>query len=276
MQDIVNTILTEIEFELDIKSKNRGIQKMIKGHIVESGPHFGLSDLDKLAGGFTGSNLIIAAGRPNSGKTVFCMNILRHVSIAQQGKSAAVFSPAVSGTEFARKLLSLESEIKHSRLCAGTLSSDEWPKLAAATERLLDAHIYFDDSRPLGILALQKRVRGLKREHGIELVLIDHLQLITASRTTKKTKQQILSSLRALSEELKITIIAISLLESKVKQTDDNRPDLFDHDELSVLEQNADVVLLVDKNKIDEHEENENNGSFRAIVVKDRHGSRYP
>lgn len=249
---------------------------MIKGHIVESKLRFGFSDLDKLAGGFTGPSLIVVAGRPNSGKTVFCMNILRDVSIAKQGKPAAVFSPAMPRTEFVSKLLSVESEIKHSRLCAGTLSSDEWPKLAAAAERLRYAHIHLDDSRPLIMTALQKRVRGLKREHGIELVLIDHLQLITAVRTTKKTKQQILSSLRALSEELKIAIIAISLLESKAKQTDDNILDLADRDELNVLEQNADVVLLVDKNEIDEHEENENNGDFRVIVVKDRHGSRYP
>jgi len=257
------------------------IEKLYEKKQFVTGVPTGFSELDKLTSGLQPSDLIVVAGRPSMGKTAFCLNIAQHVSSPHSaGKDApipvGIFSLEMSKEQLVTRLLSAESEIEHTKLRTGTLSSAEWPKLAQAAGKLSESPIFIDDSPSMGVLELRARARRLKKEHGLGLLIIDYLQLMRGRTSMSERREQEISEisrfLKALAKELYIPVIAISQLNRMVEQREDKRPRLADLRESGAIEQDADVILFIYRDEIYNKNKEENKGIAELIIGKQRNG----
>jgi replicative DNA helicase len=253
------------------------IEKLYEKKQFVTGVPTGFSELDKLTSGLQSSDLIVVAGRPSMGKTAFCLNIAQYVATMKEAPvPVGVFSLEMSKEQLVTRLLSSESEIEHTKLRTGTLSSSEWPKLAQAAGKLSEASIFIDDSPSLGVLELRARARRLKKEHGLGLLIIDYLQLMRGRTATSERREQEISEisrfLKALAKELYIPVIAISQLNRMVEQREDKRPRLADLRESGAIEQDADVILFVYRDEVYNKNKEENKGLAELIIGKQRNG----
>jgi replicative DNA helicase len=238
----------------------------------------GFTELDRLTSGLQPSDLVVVAGRPSMGKTALCMNIAQHVATNKENALAVgIFSMEMSKEQLVTRLLSSESEIDHSKLRTGTLSGPEWPKLVDAAGRLRDARIFIDDSPGLTIFELRARARRLKKEHGLDLLIIDYLQLMRGRGTMVERREQEISEisrfLKALAKEFSIPVIAISQLNRMVEHRgDDKRPRLADLRESGAIEQDADVILFIYRDEVYNRDREDNKGLAEVIIGKQRNG----
>ncbi len=238
----------------------------------------GFTDLDKLTSGLQNSDLIIVAGRPSMGKTAFAMNIAQHVATTKENTvPVGIFSMEMSKEQLVTRLLSSESDIEHTKLRTGTLSSAEWPRLAEAAGRLSDALMFIDDSPALSVLELRARSRRLKKEHGLGLLVVDYLQLMRGRTGADRREQEISEIsrfLKALAKELNIPVIAISQLNRAPEQRSegDKRPRLADLRESGAIEQDADVIMFIYRDEVYNKEKEENKGVAEIIIGKQRNG----
>lgn len=238
----------------------------------------GFAILDKLIDGLHNSDLTIVAGRPSMGKTAFCMNIAKNVAtIRGNSHPVAIFSLEVSKEELITRLLTSESEIELSKLKSGMLSPSEWPRLAEAASNVGEAFIYIDDSQNLSILELCARASRLRKEAGLELIVIDYLQLMRGWPVENRCKQdisEILQSLKTLAKELSIPIIAISELDGEPEGRDkeDRRPKLVDLHESGIAEEDADVIMFIYRDEMYNKDNEENKGVVEIIVEKQTNG----
>ncbi len=253
------------------------IEKLYEKKQFVTGVPTGFSELDKLTSGLQSSDLIVVAGRPSMGKTAFCLNIAQYVATMKEAPvPVGVFSLEMSKEQLVTRLLSSESEIEHTKLRTGTLSSSEWPKLAQAAGKLSEASIFIDDSPSLGVLELRARARRLKKEHGLGLLIVDYLQLMRGRTAMSERREQEISEisrfLKALAKELYIPVIAISQLNRMVEQREDKRPRLADLRESGAIEQDADVILFVYRDEVYNKNKEENKGLAELIIGKQRNG----
>ena len=238
----------------------------------------GFTDLDKLTSGLQNSDLIIVAGRPSMGKTAFAMNIAQHVATMKENSvPVGIFSMEMSKEQLVTRLLSSESDIEHTKLRTGTLSSAEWPRLAEAAGRLSDASMFIDDSPALSVLELRARSRRLKKEHGLGLLVVDYLQLMRGRAGADRREQEISEIsrfLKALAKELNIPVIAISQLNRAPEQRaeNDRRPRLADLRESGAIEQDADVIMFIYRDEVYNKEKEDNKGVAEIIIGKQRNG----
>jgi replicative DNA helicase len=238
----------------------------------------GFTDLDKLTSGLQNSDLIIVAGRPSMGKTAFAMNIAQHVATMKENSvPVGIFSMEMSKEQLVTRLLSSESDIEHTKLRTGTLSSAEWPRLAEAAGRLSDASMFIDDSPALSVLELRARSRRLKKEHGLGLLVVDYLQLMRGRSGADRREQEISEIsrfLKALAKELNIPVIAISQLNRAPEQRaeNDKRPRLADLRESGAIEQDADVIMFIYRDEVYNKEKEDNKGVAEIIIGKQRNG----
>jgi replicative DNA helicase len=238
----------------------------------------GFADLDKLTSGLQNSDLIIVAGRPSMGKTAFAMNIAQHVATMKENSvPVGIFSMEMSKEQLVTRLLSSESDIEHTKLRTGTLSSAEWPRLAEAAGRLSDASMFIDDSPALSVLELRARSRRLKKEHGLGLLIVDYLQLMRGRAGADRREQEISEIsrfLKALAKELNIPVIAISQLNRAPEQRaeNDRRPRLADLRESGAIEQDADVIMFIYRDEVYNKEKEDNKGVAEIIIGKQRNG----
>jgi replicative DNA helicase len=227
-----------------------------------SGIATGLADLDRQLGGLHPSDLVILAGRPSMGKTALAANIAFNVARARShsaregktGKDAAggvvgFFSLEMSAEQLATRLLSEFAEIESSRIRRGEIQKHEYEKLKDAAAELQAIPLHIDETGGISIAALQARARRLQRTHGLDLIVVDYLQLVTASNRRSEGRVQevseITQGLKALAKDLKVPVIALSQLSRQVELRDDKRPQLSDLRESGSIEQDADVVLFV-------------------------------
>ena len=252
------------------------IERLYEKKQSVTGVPTGFIDLDRLTSGLQPSDLIVVAGRPSMGKTAFCMNIAQYVSILREGPiPVGIFSMEMSKEQLVTRLLSSESEIEHSKLRTGTISSDEWTRLAQAAGRLSDATIYIDDSPSLSVLELRARARRLKKEYGLGLLIVDYLQLMRGRINIERREQEISEIsrfLKALAKELNIPVIAISQLNRMVEQREDKRPRLADLRESGAIEQDADVILFIYRDEVYNKNKDNNKGLAEVIIGKQRNG----
>lgn len=207
----------------------------------------GFKDLDSLTGGLQPSNLIIIAARPGLGKTSLCLNIASNVA-KKEKKAVAVFSLEMSKQEVGQRLLCSEAEVDASHARRGHFPDHAWPKLIEAMNSLTDLPIYIDDSASPTVLEIRSKARRLKSRAGIELLIIDYLQLIRGTGKSENRNQEISEisrRLKALSKELNIPVIAVSQLSREVEKRADKRPQLSDLRESGAIEQEADLVIFV-------------------------------
>lgn len=243
----------------------------------------GLYKLDDITCGLQKSDLIIIAGRPAMGKTAFALTLAKNIA-ADQKIPIAFFSLEMSNVQLANRLMSIACEIDGKKLLSGQLDRYDWEKLDHNLNILIDAPLYIDDTEGLSVLELRTKARRLVKEHGVKVIMIDYLQLMTASGMSFNSRQEEVSiisrSLKGLAKELNIPVIALSqlnrMLETR-KGDDGKRPQLSDLRESGAIEQDADMVIFIHRpeyyklymsadNKIDYH------GKAEIIIAKHRKG----
>ncbi|GAB4329312.1 MAG: replicative DNA helicase [Calditrichia bacterium] len=239
----------------------------------------GYRDLDNLLAGFHRSDLVILAGRPAMGKTAFALNLARNAAV-EHGYGVGIFSLEMSNQQLVQRLLCQEAEIDQQKLRTGRLSEDEWPKLSRRIGRLVEAPIYIDDTPSIDVLKLRARARRMAAERGVQMIIVDYLQLMESPRMESRQQEisYISRSLKTLAKELNIPILALSQLSRAVEARTDRRPTLADLRESGAIEQDADVVMFVYRPEVygipnfDDEEKTPTENMVEIIVGKHRHG----
>lgn len=247
-----------------------------------SGIGSGFTELDRITSGWQRSELIIIAARPGMGKTALVLSMARNIAIDFK-KTVAVFSLEMSSLQLVTRLISSETELPAEKLKKGKLEPYEWEQLNAKISKLTDANLIIDDTPALTIFELRAKCRRLKqRPGGIDLVVIDYIQLMAGSGDNKGNREQEIStisrSLKSLAKELDVPIICLSQLNRSVEtRGGSKRPILSDLRESGAIEQDADMVLFIyrpEYYKLDEDEEgNSTKGKAELIIAKHRNGS---
>lgn len=234
----------------------------------------GFKDLDKLTAGLQKSDLILVAARPSMGKTAFTLNIASYVGT--HGGNVAFFSLEMSKEQLMQRMLCAEGGIDATKLRTGQLDTQEWNKLVHVADTLSRAPIYIDDTAGITVMELRSKARRLKAEHGLDLIIIDYLQLMQGrpSKNGDNRQQEISEisrSLKALARELDVPVIALSQLSRSVESRQIKKPMLSDLRESGSLEQDADIVMfLYREDYYDKDTENKNITDI--IVAKHRNG----
>ncbi len=247
-----------------------------------SGLPSGFKDLDKLTSGWQKSDLVIIAARPAMGKTAFVLSMAKYMSV-NYSIPVAVFSLEMSNLQLVNRLLSIECEIEGSKIKSGKLTNLEWDQLMSRMKNLTGAPLYIDDTPSLSIFELRTKARRLVREHQVQMIIIDYLQLMNASGMKFGSREQEVSmisrSLKQLAKELEIPIVALSQLNRSVEsRTDGKRPQLSDLRESGAIEQDADIVCFIHRPEYYQHSDTDANGNdirgkAEFIVAKHRSGS---
>ena len=212
----------------------------------------GLKDIDDRLGGLHKSDLVIIAGRPSMGKTALATNIAFNASkkIQENGKksSVAFFSLEMSSEQLSTRILAEQSRIKSNDIRRGKISEEQFDKFIETSKNISELPLYIDETPAISIAALSNRARRIKRLYGLDLVVIDYIQLMTSSRTFEGRVQEIseiTQGLKALAKELSVPVLALSQLSRAVEQRDLKKPQLSDLRESGSIEQDADVVMFV-------------------------------
>ncbi|WP_062226230.1 replicative DNA helicase [Aureimonas frigidaquae] len=270
-----------------------------------SGISSGIREMDRRMGGLQPSDLIILAGRPAMGKTSLATNIAFNIASAYEpaeqadgsfkaknGGVVAFFSLEMSAEQLATRIISEQSEVSSSKIRRGNITDAEYAKLVACTEMMQRAPLYIDQTGGISIAQLSARARRLKRQRGLDVMVIDYVQLMQGSSKKSDNRVQeiteITTGLKALAKELSVPIIALSQLSRQVESREDKRPQLSDLRESGSIEQDADVVLFVYRDEYylqnkepkagtEEHlkwqqQMNESRGKAEVIIAKQRHG----
>jgi replicative DNA helicase len=249
-----------------------------EGHLRGVGS--GFTDIDRVTGGWQKSDLIILASRPGMGKTALALTMARNVAVDFK-KPVAVFSLEMSAVQLVMRLIASETEIPAEKLKRGNLEDYEWEQLNSRISSLIDAPLYIDDTPALTIFELRAKSRRLKAQHNIELIILDYLQLMQGTPEHKGNREQEIStisrSLKAMSKELDIPIIALSQLSREVEKRLVKRPILSDLRESGSIEQDADLVLFIyrpEYYKVDEDSYGSaTEGISEIIIAKNRNGA---
>jgi replicative DNA helicase len=212
-----------------------------------SGVDTGFAELNERTSGLQASDLVILAARPSVGKTALALTIARNAAMEAR-VGVGIFSLEMSKTQLAQRLLSAETRVDLHKLRTGRLSDEDWMHLARSVGRLAQAPIFVDDTPAITVLEARAKARRLKREHGIGLVIIDYLQLMSVHERVSSREQEISRisrGLKALAKELKVPVLALSQLSRAVESRADHRPQLSDLRESGSIEQDADVVMFI-------------------------------
>lgn len=246
----------------DIKSNSAGLTGISTGYSV----------LDQMTSGLQKGDMVVLAGRPSMGKTIIGLNVAAHA--AANGLSVGVFSLEMSAEQLTLRLLTSESTIAHQSIRNATITSDEWVELTNVAARLAEAKLFIDDTAGLDIMALRAKARKLKAQHGVDLIVIDYLQLLHSGRRHENRHQEVSEisrALKALAKELEIPILALSQLSRGVDSRMDKRPMLSDLRESGAIEQDADVIMFIYRDIV-YNPDTENPAAAELIVGKQRNG----
>lgn len=242
----------------------------------------GFTELDRMTSGWQKSDLIILAARPGMGKTAFVLSMARNAAVLAN-KAVAIFSLEMSSLQLTKRLIASEAELSSEKIRSGKLEEHEWQQLHTKISTIEDAKLYIDDTPALSVLELKAKARRLKRQKGLDLIIIDYLQLMRAEESTKNggNREQEISyisrSLKGLAKELDIPVIALAQLSRAVEQRQDKRPVLSDLRESGSIEQDADLVTFIYRPEYygvtQDEEGNDNEGLTEIIIRKHRNGS---
>jgi replicative DNA helicase len=216
-----------------------------KEHVT--GVPTGFADLDRLTAGLQKADFIIIAGRPSMGKTAFALNVVQQVAV-EAGRAALIFSLEMSKEQLVQRLLCSEARVDSHRVRTGYLETGDWKRIGAAAGRLADAPLFIDDTANLSVLEARAKARRIRAEHGLDLVVIDYLQLMQGRWRAENRQQEISEisrSLKALAKELEVPVVALSQLSRAVEARGDSSPRLSDLRESGALEQDADVIVFL-------------------------------
>jgi len=259
------------------------IEKLFEHQSFITGVGTHLVDLDKMTRGFQPGDLIIVAARPSMGKTSLVLNICQHVAThpvpgTNQMGVAGVFSLEMSKEQLFMRMLSSEAGIDSFRLQSGQIGQREYGQITHAMETLAEAQLFVDDSAGVGVLEMRAKARRLQAEHGLNILAVDYVQLMTGrGKAENRTLElgAISRSLKGLAKELNVPIIVLSQLSRAPEARSDKRPMLSDLRESGALEQDADVVIMIFREemyKVDKSERAESDGIAELIIAKQRNG----
>ena len=237
----------------------------------------GFIDLDRMTSGLQGGELIIIAARPSMGKTSLAMNIVEHAALELK-KAVAVFSMEMSGTQLAMRMIGSVGRFDQHELRTGTFKDDDWSRMIESVGKLNEAQLYIDDSAGLNALEVRSRARRLHRQcGGLSLIVVDYLQLMSATGGGREENRateiaEISRSLKGLSKELKIPVVALSQLNRSVESRQDKRPMMSDLRESGAIEQDADVILFIYRDEVYNPGNAEKQGEAEILIAKQRNG----
>ncbi|MBR5003859.1 MAG: replicative DNA helicase [Erysipelotrichaceae bacterium] len=266
--EVVNTVMENIYKMKNQKSRITGIRT-------------GYKDLDDTTNGLQRGDLIILAARPSMGKTAFALNLALNAAQLQTDQAVAVFSLEMPAEQLIQRMMSTKSEVDGMKIRSGFLNNDEMNSLAEAATEMRAMKIYIDDTPGVRVSEIFSKCRKLNAEHGLSLVVIDYIQLITGNGKNSDNRQQEVSeisrSLKALARELKVPVIALSQLSRKVEERTEKIPMLSDLRESGAIEQDADIVMFLYREayyaKLKDKDESVTNESVDVIIAKHRNGA---
>ena len=263
----VRAIMSDVVDRIDFLSQNRD---------TLMGVPTGFTFLDKLLGGFQKSDLVILAARPAMGKTSFALSVAQNAA-RQYNARVAVFSLEMSNEQLVQRLLSMETGVDSHRLRMGDVFEEEWPMLLEAANVLSATNVFIDDTPAASVTEIRTKARRLYAEHGLDMIIIDYMQLMSGqSNSRNENRQQEISfisrSLKGLARELNVPVIALSQLSRAVESRSDKRPMLSDLRESGSIEQDADVVLFIYREDYYVPDTDRQNIAD-VIIAKHRHGS---
>ncbi len=244
----------------------------LKDHIT--GVPSGFSDLDYMTTGFQPSDLILIAARPSMGKTAFVLNILEYMAIKKE-RPCMIFSLEMSSNQLVNRLLSMDSNVDAQMIRSGKLSDEDWRKLINSADRVGSSNIIIDDTPGITVPELRSKCRKVKLERGLDMIIIDYLQLMSGNSKKNDNRQQEVSeisrSLKALAREMDCPVIALSQLSRACELRSDKRPMLSDLRESGAIEQDADIVMFLYRDEYYEPD-TERKGEAEVIIAKQRNG----
>ena len=251
------------------------IEKASKTQGSVTGIATGFLDLDYKTAGLQPSDLVLVAARPSMGKTAFVLNIAQHVAF-RQNKAVAIFSLEMSKEQLVNRLFSLESHVDAQILRTGNLSDTDWEKLIEGAGTIGTSRMIIDDTSGITISEMRSKCRKYKLEMGLDLIIIDYLQLMSGSNSRKnESRQQEISeisrSLKGLARELNVPVLALSQLSRAVEQRTDKRPMLSDLRESGAIEQDADVCMFIYRDDY-YNPDTEDKNIAEIIIAKQRNG----
>ena len=256
-----------------VEASHTNLDKLQAGEGALTGVPSGFADLDKLTRGFQPSDLVLVAARPSMGKTALVLNIAQHLGVSTE-MTVGVFSLEMSKEQLFMRMLTTEAGVDSHKFRGGFLGQRDYDALASALTRLEGAKVFIDDSPSIGVLEMRAKARRLKAEHGLDLLVIDYLQLMTGRGRFDNRTQELASisrSLKGLAKELDVPVLALSQLSRAPESRADRRPQLSDLRESGALEQDADLVLFIFREEqYDPSPENENLAEI--IIGKQRNG----
>ncbi len=235
----------------------------------------GFIDFDAKTGGLRPGDLLIVAGRPSMGKSTLAINMAEHAALKEGVRaSVAIYSLEMPAEQILTRMLSSVGSVHLGNIRSGKLSEDDWPRITGATKQLQDAKIFIDDTPALTPTELRARSRRIKREHGLDLVVVDYLQLMTVPGTKENRATEISEisrGLKALAKELSCPVIALSQLNRGVEQRENKKPVMSDLRESGAIEQDADMILLIYRDEV-YNRETPKKGIAEIDLAKHRNG----
>jgi replicative DNA helicase len=253
------------------------IEQLQQHRGLVTGAPSGFVDLDEMTSGFQKSDLVIVAARPSMGKTSFVLNVALHCGITA-GKTVGMFSLEMAKEQLFMRMLTSEARVDAHRFRGGYLGEQDYARLVDAFARLHDAKVFIDDTPSVGILEMRAKARRLKLEHGLDLLIVDYLQLMQGRGRFENRQQELASisrALKILAKELNVPILALSQLSRAPEARGDHRPQLSDLRESGALEQDADVVLFIFREEMyaaDGERSPDVEGTAEIIIGKQRNG----
>lgn len=234
----------------------------------------GFIDLNKKLGGFHKSDLILIAARPGMGKTAFALNLVANAAIRSKS-SVAVFSLEMSKEQLVQRLLSSQSNVALDNISKGKIADDEWKKLTDAMTVLSSSDIFIDDTPGIKVSEIRSKCRKLKMEKGLDMIMIDYLQLMEADGRADNRQQEVSKisrSLKILAKEMNCPVIALSQLSRNTESGKDHMPKLSDLRDSGAIEQDADIVMFIYRDEYYTKMETKKKDLAEIIIAKNRHG----
>lgn len=250
------------------------IEKASKTKGIVTGIPTGFTDLDFKTAGFQDSDLIILAARPSMGKTSFALNLVEYMAL-KKNKAVAIFSLEMSKQQLVNRLFSMGARIDSTALRTGNLKDEEWGRLVESAGEIGNSRIIIDDTPGITVRELRSKCRRYQLEQGLDIIIIDYLQLMSGNGKSGESRQQEISdisrALKVLARELNVPVIALSQLSRAVEGRQDHRPMLSDLRESGAIEQDADIVMFLYRDEV-YHKDSELKGITELIIAKQRNG----
>ena len=261
----INAVLTSVYSQIEeVYSKGSELTGLDTGFI----------DLNKKLGGFHKSDLILIAARPGMGKTAFALNLVANAAIKSKA-SVAVFSLEMSKEQLVQRLISSQSNVPLSHIAKGKIADNEWSKILDGMKVLGESKIFIDDTPGIKISEIRSKCRKLKIEEGLDMVMIDYLQLMEADGRNESRQQEVSKisrSLKILAKEMNCPVIALSQLSRNTESGKDHMPKLSDLRDSGAIEQDADIVMFIYRDEYYNEIETTKKNIADIKIAKNRHG----